>query len=177
MIEARCRQKYYHCFNEMFSCEEFHFSVRTKRPPKDEVNAMISFGNVYLYQKITQMIYRTSLDIRISFVHSAMRRNENLNLDLADIFKPIIVDRVICTLINKKMILKEKCFDKAEQNGIYLNKTGKAIFLKELDRKLRQIITVGKVEYTYERLMYQEVRKLEKSILYGTQYKTFKYQL
>lgn len=177
MIEARCRQKYYHCFNEMFSGDEFHFSVRTKRPPKDEVNAMISFGNVYLYQKIAQMIYRTSLDIRISFVHSAMRRNENLNLDLADIFKPIIVDRVICTLINKKMISKEKCFEKAEKNGIYLNKEGKIILLNELDRKLRQIITVGKVEYTYERLMYQEVRKLERSILDGIQYKPFKYQL
>lgn len=106
-----------------------------------------------------------------------MRRNENLNLDLADIFKPIIVDRVICTLINKKMISKEKCFEKAEKNGIYLNKEGKIILLNELDRKLRQIITVGKVEYTYERLMYQEVRKLERSILDGIQYKPFKYQL
>jgi group II intron reverse transcriptase/maturase len=177
MIEARCRQKYYHCFNEMFSGDSFHFTVRTKRPPKDEVNAMISFGNVYLYQKIAQMIYRTSLDIRISFVHSAMRRNENLNLDLADIFKPIIVDRVICTLINKKMISKEKHFEKAENNGIYMNKEGKIILLQELDRKLRQIITVGKIEYTYERLMYQEVRKLESCLLNGMQYKPFKYQL
>lgn len=177
MIEARCRQKYYQCFNEMFSNNAFHFSIRTKRPPKDEVNAMISFGNVYLYQKIAQMIYRTSLDIRISFVHSAMKRCENLNLDMADIFKPVIVDRVICTLINKKMISKEKHFEKAEQNGIYLNKEGKRILLQELDRKLRQTITVNKIEYTYERLMYQEIRKLEKSILYDEPYKSFKYQI
>lgn len=99
----------------------FKFTVRSRRPPKDEINAMISFGNVYLYQKIAQMIHRTSVDIRISFVHSAMKRYENLNLDLADIFKPIIVDRVIYTLINKKMIVKDKHFQKEAQGATFLN--------------------------------------------------------
>ena len=52
MIEARCRQKYYHCFNEMFSSNAFHFLIRTKRPPKDEVNAMISFGMYIFIRKL-----------------------------------------------------------------------------------------------------------------------------
>lgn len=89
LTEARCRQKYYNCINEMLSNDSFYFNNRSRRPPKDEINSMISFGNVYLYQKIAKLIHRTNVDIRISFVHSAMQRYENLNLDIADIFKPI----------------------------------------------------------------------------------------
>jgi len=177
LLEARSRQKYYQCFNEMLHNDEFHFVQRTKRPPKDPLNAMISFGNVYLYQKIAQMIYKTSIDIRISFVHSAYKRYENLNLDLADVFKPIIVDRVICTLINKKMISAGQHFEKQEKDGIYLTKEGKRIFLQELNRKMQQIITVDHQQYTYERLLYQEVRNLERSLLENEKYKPFKYQM
>lgn len=178
LIEARCRQKYYACFNEMIHDEDFHFVQRTKRPPKDEINAMISFGNVFMYQKIAQMIHKSCMDIRISFVHSAMKRYENLNLDLADIFKPIIVDKVICTLINKKMISAKKHFQNQEDpEGVYLNKEGKEILIQELEWKLKQIITVNRKQYTYERLMYREIRNLEKSFLEETKYIPFKYQM
>lgn len=177
LTEARCRQKYYRCFNEMIMNEEFCFTVRSRRPPKDEINAMISFGNVYLYQKVAQIIRRTSVDIRISFVHSAMQRYENLNLDIADIFKPIIVDRVICTLINKRMIIKDKHFQKEEQGATFLNNEGKQIMLQELEHKMKQVVTVNVIKYTYERLIYQEIKNLENSFLKGQRYKPFKYQL
>ena len=72
---------------------------RTRRPPKDPLNAMISFGNTLLYQRIANEINRTSLDIRIGIIHAAGTRPESLNLDLADLFKPILVDRTIFTLI------------------------------------------------------------------------------
>lgn len=54
IIEARCRQKYYLCFNDMICDEDFFFVRRSKRPPQDAINAMISFGNVFLYQKPTK---------------------------------------------------------------------------------------------------------------------------
>lgn len=177
LIEARCRQKYYECFNQMIFNEEFHINGRNRRPPKDELNAMISFGNVYLYQKIAQMIRKTSMDIRISFVHSAMKRYENLNLDIADIFKPLIVDRVICTLINKKMIVKNKHFQREEQGGVFLNQIGKQIMLQELECKLKKIITIKDISYTYERLIYREIKKIENSLLTGDTYKAFKHQI
>lgn len=176
LIEARARQRYYQCFNEMLKGRDFYFIKRTKRPPQDALNAMISFGNVWLYRKIAQMIYRTGVDIRISFVHSAMKRNENLNLDVADIFKPIIVDRVIYTLINKRMISAEKHFEKVGK-GVFLNKEGKKIFLQELEYKMKQSIKVGEQKYTYEQIVFQEIRKLEKSLVYDFKYKPFKYQL
>ena len=106
LVEARARELYYRMINEIISNEDFHFTIRTKRPPKDPINALISFENVYLYNRIATEINKTSLDIRIGFVHFTTNRSQSLNLDLADIFKPIIVDRVIFSLINVGYYLK-----------------------------------------------------------------------
>ena len=176
MEEARCRQKYYQCFNEIITNRDFELTVRTKRPPKDAINAMISLGNTYLYQKIAQMILRSSVDIRISFVHSATKRYESLNLDLADIFKPIIVDRVIFTMINKKMISVNKHFERNGE-GVFLNSVGKSLFISELNNKMQQIITIGGRPYTYERVILTEIKKLEAAIEAKEKYKAYKYQM
>ena len=138
---------------------------------------MISFGNVYLYQKIGHIIHKSQLDIKISFVHSAMKRYENLNLDLADIFKPIIVDRVIFRLIHKRMIDVEEHFCKDENGAVFLNEVGKRIVIETLEWKMQQVVTVDNRMFTYERLLIKEVQKLEKAILEGQKYKPFKYQL
>lgn len=176
LIEARARQKYYQSLNEILGDPKFCFRLRTRRPPKDEINALISFGNVYLYQKLSQIIHGTAVDIRISFVHSALKRYENLNLDIADIFKPIIVDRVIFRMINKKMISADEHFIK-EKDAVLLNAEGKRIFIKELEWKMKQAVTVDGEQYTYERLLHREVHNLEQGILGNQKYKPFKYQM
>lgn len=176
LIEARARQKYYQCLNEILGEPDFYFKFRSRRPPKDEINALISFGNVYLYQKLSQIIHGTSVDIRISFVHSALKRYENLNLDIADIFKPVIVDRVIFRVINKKMITSDEHFTK-ENDAVFLNAEGKRIFIKELEWKMKQAVTVDGEQYTYERLLHREIHNLEQGILDNVKYKPFKYQM
>ncbi|MCL2320810.1 MAG: CRISPR-associated endonuclease Cas1, partial [Oscillospiraceae bacterium] len=104
LIEAQGKEEYFSRFNIFLKDDSFDFENRNRRPPKDPINALISFGNTILYQIIAREIYKTGLDIRISFMHSPNKRNESLNLDIADIFKPIIIDRVIFTMINKKII-------------------------------------------------------------------------
>lgn len=52
LIEARCRQEYYQAFNTILNNNDFVFTKRSKRPPMDEINALISFGNTLLYNKI-----------------------------------------------------------------------------------------------------------------------------
>lgn len=177
LIEARSRQRYYQSWNAIINNNDFMFKQRSKRPPKDELNAMISFGNVYLYQKFAHIIHKSQMDIRISFVHSAMKRYENLNLDLADIFKPVIVDRVIFRIIHKKMISMDEHFQKNDNGGVFLNSQGKRIVIEALEWKMKQVLTVGGRTYTYERLFYQEVYNLEQSLLGNQKYKAFKYQM
>ena len=170
-LEARARQKYYQCFNVIMAESGFTFKKRTKRPPEDPLNAMISFGNTLLYQRFANEINRTSLDIRIGIVHAANSRPESLNLDL---FKPIIVDRTIFTLVNRRM-LNAHDFVEVENNGVYLSKNGKKQFLQEFERKIYQKIKYNGVEHTYDFIMKNEVQKLKKFIEQRETYKPYKY--
>lgn len=173
-IEAQARQHYYRCFNWILEDEDFVFEKRTRRPPEDPLNAMISFGNTLLYQKIANEINRTSLDIRIGIVHAAGSRPESLNLDLADLFKPIIVDRTIFTLINRNMLDGED-FVEVEKNGIYLSGKGKKQFIQEFERKLYQKIQIDGCDRTYDFVIKSEIQKLKKFIETGEKYKPYKY--
>lgn len=175
MYEAQARQNYYRCFNEILAGDGFLFQKRTRRPPQDAINAMISFGNTLLYTKFAQLIYQTSLDIRIGLLHSSFKRPENLNLDLADLFKPVLVDRTIFTLVNRKMINEMQDFEEVERGGVYMNARGKRIFLQEFEHRLSQNITINGTKLSYADLMRKEVRKLEEYFSNQSVYKPYKY--
>ncbi len=175
LLEGRARQIYYRMFNEIIGNPEFYFEQRSKRPPKDPINAMISFGNVYLYNRFATEIHKTSLDIRIGLLHSTSSRSETLNLDLAELFKPIIVDRAIFTLINKKMIRAKEHFEMTDHGGVYLNRMGKRLFLEEIEKKLYQTIQYHGQKRTYEYLIREEVQKVLRLMLHAESYKPYKY--
>lgn len=175
ITEAQCRQNYYTYMGKIIGDGPFHFMQRTKRPPKDAVNAMISFGNVFLYEKIATEIYKTSLDIKVGFLHSTNRRKATLNLDIAEIFKPVIVDRVIFTVIHKRILDISRHFESQENNGVYLNREGKRLFINELMRKVYTKITVDRKLITYEALIRNEIWKIYRMIERGEPYKPYKY--
>ncbi len=175
LIEARARQQYYSNFNQILENIDFAFKKRTRRPPTDPLNAMISFGNTLLYNLFLQFIYKTQLDPRIGIVHSTTQRSHTLNLDFADLFKPLIVDRTIFTLINTKQIHPKEHFEPSENGGIYLNQAGKKIFLQAYYSKLNSKIVIKGMEYTYRKLMENEIWNYQKFIMRNEPYKPYKY--
>ena len=174
LTEARARQLYYSAFNDIIPSPDFRFIRRTRRPPKDPLNAMLSFGNTYLYQKAATEITKSSLDIRIGIIHATNKRSQSLNLDLAEIFKPLVVDRAIFTLINKRSIGLAH-FEAVEGGGVYLNTEGKRLFLNELDEKLHQQHTDGGRTVTYLEQIREEVRKILRFVMKGETYRPYKY--
>ena len=175
LIEARYRQLYYSMFNEIIDDPRFKFTKRTRRPPRDPINAMISFGNTFLYNHIATEIYKSALDIRIGIIHATNSRNQTLNLDLADIFKPLIVDRAIFTLINKRMIDYEGSFVEREDGSVYLSQEGKRLFLQYLDNKMMQTIMENNKPISYNDRIRDEIRKIKEMIMSGGKYRPYKY--
>jgi len=174
LIEARAKQQYYLCFNKIISNQDFNFVKRTRRPPEDELNAMISFGNTLLYNLFLQIIWRMSLDPRVGVVHATNRRSHSLNLDFADIFKPVIIDRIIFSLINCHQI-KTGHFEKRDE-GVFLTKEGKKIFIAEFEAKLQQkFVRKENKACTYRQLLEDEVRQYQRYISGDGKYKPFKY--
>jgi len=172
-IEGNIRETYYKGFDTILENYDFIFEARSRRPPKNELNALISFGNSLLYVLVLSEIYKTHLDPRIGYLHATNFRRFTLNLDIAEIFKPIIVDRLIFTLIGKKMLTK-KDFEK-DMGGISLKEKGRKLFVQEFDKRLGSTIAhkdLGR-NVSYQRLIRMEAYKLQKHLMEEEKYKPF----
>ena len=171
--EGNARNYYYKSFNQIIDSDLFRFSERTRRPPETMLDALISFGNTLLYTTVLSEIYKTHLDPRIGYLHSTNFRSFTLNLDVSEIFKPIIVDRTIFSLLNKGM-LKESHFMK-ELNGVYLNEKGRKVFVEEYQGKLETTINHKKLnrEVSYRTLIRLELYKIEKHLMSDEEYKPY----
>ncbi len=172
-LEGNARQIYYESFNKIVGKEEFRIERRQRRPPGSRMDALISYGNSILYSYVLSEIYKTHLDPRIGFLHATNFRRFSLNLDVSEIFKPIIVDRVIFKLINKGMINENHFME--EMGGILLNENGRKIFVEEMDNKMNSTIRHRKLgrHVSYRTLIRMELYKIEKHLLGDEEYEPF----
>ncbi len=171
-LEGNAKDIYYRSFNKIIKNEDFHYRGRERRPPLSKINALISYGNSLLYAYVLSEIYKTHLDPRIGFLHATNFRRFSLNLDVSEIFKPIIVDRLIFKLVNKDMI-NEGHF--IEETGVYLNEEGRKIFVGEMDKKMNATIRHRKLgrHVSYRTLIRMELYKIEKHLLGDEEYEPF----
>ena len=147
---------------------------RTKQPPQNEVNALISFGNMVCYTVCLRATHQTQHNPTISYLHKPGERRYSLALDIAEVFKPIIIDRVIFKVLNRKEI-QEKHFDK-KMNKCLLNYIGKRIFVKAIEERLNETIKHRSLKrsVSYRHLVKLECYKLVKHLLAIEEYKPFK---
>ncbi|MEM0143731.1 MAG: type I-B CRISPR-associated endonuclease Cas1b [Candidatus Parvarchaeum sp.] len=173
-IEGNIRNCYYGLLDIILP-NEFKIVNRVKRPPNNPINAMISFGNSLLYAVTLSEIYNTHLEPTISFLHEPFERRYSLSLDISEIFKPFIVDRVILKLVNKNMI--DLSYFDEKLNYATFNEKGKKLFIEEFDKKLSDTIkhkTLNR-NVSYRHLIRLECYKLEKEILGIEKYKAFRF--
>jgi CRISPR-associated protein Cas1 len=170
-IEASARNSYYSKFDAIL--KEMKFERRSRQPPENEVNAMMSFGNSLLYSAILSEIYHTQLSPAISYLHEPSERRFSLALDIAEIFKPLLVDRLVFSLVNTRMIQKDD-FER-EFNGILLNETGKRKFVKAFSERLEKTVKHKELgrNVSYQRLIRLECYKLVKHLLGIGKYSPF----
>lgn len=161
--EGRARAAYYQGFTHILR-QDVEFTKRVRRPPDNIVNALVSFTNGLVYSAALTQLYRTQLDPTISFLHEPGARRFSLALDLAEVFKPILADRLIFRLLNNRQ-LGEKDFAQ-DLNCCYLNERGRKTVLKEWDARLQRTIEHRRLhrKVSYERLMRLECYKLIKHL-------------
>lgn len=171
-IEGNIRKNYYEAIELIIN--DFSMSGRSYRPPKNEVNALISFGNMMCYSQCLRAIHQTQLNPAVSFLHEPGDRRFSLSLDLAEIFKPLLVDRVIFKVLNKKMIQPNDFEEKL--NSVVLKNAGRKIFVQAFEDRLNETIkhrTLSR-SVSYKHLIKLECYKLQKHLLGIEEYKPFK---
>lgn len=142
---------------------------RTRRPPTDRINSLLSFCNGLIYSACTQAIAMTHLDPTLSFVHAPTQARNSLALDLAEVFKPLIADRIIFTVINKEM-LDDGCYQ--EEAGVcLLSRTGRERVLHEFRNRMDNTEIAGEVGW--RRILLKEAFAVESHILELSEYEPF----
>lgn len=171
-IEGRIRLEYYSKFDEILP-DDFKMEGRSRQPPKNMINSLISFGNSMMYSTVLTELYNTQLNPTISYLHEPSERRFSLSLDLSEIFKPIFVDRLIFYRVNKRMLSK-KDFNE-DLNCCLLNDKGRNKFIKEYNKRLEKTIKHKKLKknVSYQRLIRLEAYKLKKHILGIEKYDPF----
>lgn len=171
-IEGNIRQAYYAAFGTIIT--DFEMENRSKQPPQNEVNALISFGNMMCYTVCLDQIYHTQLNPTISFLHEPGARRYSLALDLSEIFKPLLVDRTIFSILNKKQ-LQANDF-RQEMNRCVLKDGARKTFAQAFEDRLKETFkhrSLGR-NVSYRHLIKLECYKLSKHLLGMEEYKPFK---
>ena len=172
-IEGNIRKVYYDCWNIIIN-QEIAFEKRVKNPPDNAINSLISYVNTIIYTRVLSEIYKTQLNPTISYLHEPSEKRFSLCLDISEIFKPIIGDRLIFSMLNK-MQITENDFEKG-LNFLYIKDKARKEITKQLDMKLQTTIkhrTLNR-EVTYEYLIRLEIYKLIKHLIEDIPYEGFK---
>lgn len=171
-IEGNIRQHYYAAWNAIVN-QEINFNKRVMHPPDNMINSLISFVNSLIYAKTLSEVYHTQLNPTISYLHEPGARRFSLCLDISEIFKPLVGDRLIFSLLNKRQITEDS-FTK-ELNFLHLKQDASKLIATELEKRLRTTIMhkgLGrKVSYQY--LIRLEAYKLVKHLLGEKEYEGF----
>ena len=154
--------------------EEIKFEKRVMHPPDNMINSLISFVNTLIYTKVLSEIYHTQLNPTISYLHEPGVRRFSLSLDIAEVFKPLIGDRLIFSLLNRKQITEDS-FTK-ELNFLHLKKDASKLIVSELEKRLKQSVMhkdLGR-QVSYQYLLRLESYKLIKHLIGEKEYEGFR---
>ncbi len=172
-VEGNIRKNYYAAWNTIVD-QDIQFEKRIMHPPDNMINSLISFVNSLIYAKVLSEIYHTQLNPTISYLHEPGVRRFSMCLDVSEVFKPLIGDRLIFSLLNRKQITEDS-FTK-ELNFLHLKKESSRLIAQELEQRLKKTIMhkeLGK-KVSYQYLIRLEIYKLIKHLIGEKQYEGFK---
>lgn len=165
--EGAIRKHYYECWSAILGGHgnDFTFNGRTRRPPGNEVNALLSFLNTLCYSLALKQLRHTALDPTLSFLHAPGSRRYSLALDIAEIYKPLYVDRLLFSLVRKRTV-QQKHFERA-LNGVYLSESGRRVVVEKWDEMLRRTVKHRRLNksVSYDRLVRYECYALVRHVL------------
>jgi CRISP-associated protein Cas1 len=167
-VEGQAGALYFEAFGAMITAPaaEFAFRVRTRRPPRDRVNALLSFLYALLTSDCVAAAEGVGLDPQIGFLHALRPGRPSLALDLVEEFRSCVGDRLALTLINRRQLRGEH-FEEREGGSVLLNETGRRLVLAEFQKRkqeevahslVKQKVPVGLIPHLQARLLARHLR-------------------
>ena len=141
-MEGETAKLYFSVINEQIlnQKEAFQFTERSRRPPRDNFNAVLSFGYTILVNECAAALESGGLDSYVGFMHRDRPGRPSLALDLMEELRPVMVDKFVLGVINNR-IIKDKHFECQESWAVLLSDEGRKIFLSQYQNKKREELT------------------------------------
>lgn len=182
--EGRASSVYFQTLGKIVP-DDFKFNRRTKRPPEDMFNSLLSFGYTLLYNEIITAILTSALDPYVGFMHKLEYGRASLAVDLMEEFRVPVIDSLVLALVNKKIIKKEHFVKK--YRGYYLTDKGRKLFFKHYEQKLNStppstienefVKFQGDDTITFRKLFIIQCRNFAKTIIRQHIYSPFKIKI
>jgi len=144
--------RYY--FHALSKCvvREFQFNGRSRRPPKDEFNSMLSLGYSMLMNEVYGAVEGKGLNVYAGFLHQDRERHPTVASDLMEEWRAVIVDSTVMSLVNGHEVKKEGF--RREENGVFLENDTFKIFVKKYENKMRT--DTNYLNYTDSRMSFRQ---------------------
>lgn len=160
-LEGQAAALYFGSFGKCLRNPAFSFTRRSRRPPRDPVNAALSFGYTLLGTVMESIVLRVGLDPMMGAFHQPDYGRPSLMLDLIEEFRPLVVDALVLRLFNRRELAREdfeagleeveavwadadadgeRGGDRGDAHGIWLGETGRRVFFRAWGRRLRDIV-------------------------------------
>ena len=169
-VEGTAAAAYFAEFGGMIKAEDsgsfeaFDFKTRNRRPPRDPVNALLSFAYSLLSRDLTVVCHGVGFDPFVGFYHQPRFGRPALALDLMEAFRPLVADSAVLTAINTRMLSPEDFLRAGD--AVAMTQRGRTAFIRAYEQRMDQLVTHPVFGYriSYRRVLEVQVRLLARYI-------------
>lgn len=172
-IEGQAAVVYFQGFARLLR-RNFNFKKRSRRPPTDPVNSLLSFGYTLLYNEAISALVAVGFDPYMGFYHKVNYGRCSLALDLMEEMRPAIADRLAINLVNLE-IIKPEDFQIADNQGTYLSSEGRKRFLREYERMMIAEFANRRTNErtSFRRALHEQALAMQRAVIKRVAYEVF----
>ena len=170
-LEGAAAASYFKAFAALVP-PDLGFSGRQRRPPRDPVNALLSFGYVLIGNELQSLLDGIGFDPYIGFLHRLDYGRPSLALDLLEEFRPALVDRFTTRLLNLGILGRED-FSPGRDGGLYLGREGKRRYFAELEKELNTPLAGEPQSLSFRDVFRRQADRLAAAITRDEPYESF----
>ncbi len=175
-VEGRAAAAYFGVFRHLIRAPGWTFETRNRRPPRDPVNALLSFGYTLLTQQVASAVRTVGLDPYLGVLHAPAYNRPGLALDLVEAFRAIVVDSVVLGCLNGGQITPDAfTYETGGEYPVLLNDEGRAAFIRAFETRLARAFThpdLGE-KVSYRRCFELQARRMARCLQTGATYAPF----
>jgi len=173
--EGAIAKLYFSGLGQMITNSGFSLVGRNRRPPKDPVNSLLSFGYTLLFNNVMSLILAEGLNPYLGNLHRSDRKEPHLAFDLMEEFRAPVVDSLAIALVNQKILRPTDFTFPNPEGGVYLESGARRVFLKQFEERISETFAhpTTDQQVSYRRAIQLQVQAYKKCLQSSEGYQPF----